>query len=71
MQPKAALTIGPVVAALFGLALVFAPGPMLQGFGLNTPDAGIILSRDLGVTLLSIGALNWLALMGTGRLQAV
>ncbi len=45
---------------------------MLQGFGLNTPDEGIILSRDLGVTLLSIGALNWLARDATGTaLRAV
>ncbi|MBF8299497.1 MAG: hypothetical protein HW397_546 [Dehalococcoidia bacterium] len=72
MSPKSALTIGAVMAALFGILLVFAPGPMLKGFGLLAPDEGIILSRDLGVTLLSIALLNWLARDATGTaLRAV
>lgn len=61
MSPKIALTIGAVAAAIFGLLLTFAPGPMLEGFGLGTSDEGMVLSRDLGVTLLGIALLNWLA----------
>ena len=66
MQPKLALMIGAVVAAIFGLLLVFASKSMLSGFGLGTPDEGIILSRDVGVTLLGLAAINWLARDATG-----
>ena len=43
MQPKVALTIGAAAAALFGLLLVFASAQMLGGFGLATPNEGIVL----------------------------
>jgi len=66
MNPKTALIIGAVVAAIFGLLLVFAPGPMLKGFGLQAPDAAVTLARDVGVTLLGLAVLNWLAREATG-----
>lgn len=67
MQPKMALTIGAVAAAVFGLLSVLVPGPMLESAGLNVPDEGIILMRDLGVTLLGLAVLNWMAIEATGK----
>lgn len=61
MSPRLALGIGAVAALVFGLALALAPGPMLGGFGLGAPTEGLILSRDLGVTLLGLAVINWLA----------
>ena len=66
MSPKLALSIGAVVAVIFGLLLVFAPGQMLTGFGLSAPVEGIILSRDVGVTLVGLGIINWLARDASG-----
>ena len=66
MKPSLALAIGAVAAAIFGLLLVFIPGPLLQGFGLGTPNEGIVLSRDVGVTLLGLALLNWMAKDATG-----
>ena len=61
MKPKLMLTIGGVLAVLFGLALTFAPDAMMTRFGLKPDAAGAVLSRDLGVTLVAIGAMNLLA----------
>lgn len=66
MNPKLALTIGAVAAAIFGVLLTFFPAPMLNGFGLQATNEGTILSRDLGVTLLGISILNWLGRNATG-----
>jgi hypothetical protein len=66
MNPRVALIIGALAAAVFGLMLTFLPGQMLSGFGLpGSPDA-LILSRDVGVTLLGVAILNWLGRDATG-----
>ncbi|TAK81117.1 MAG: hypothetical protein EPO16_00145 [Dehalococcoidia bacterium] len=61
-----ALTIGAVVAGLFGLGLTLAPEPMVGGFMNAFPTEAEVLSRDLGVTLLSLGVLNWMTRDATG-----
>lgn len=61
MRPKVALTIGAVLAFLFGLALTFVPEQMLASFGLASSPAGLVLSRDLGVALVAVGVINWMA----------
>lgn len=66
MSPKLALTIGAVLAIVFGLGLTLAPGQMLTGFGLGTPNEGVVLSRDVGVTLIGLGIINWLARAAVG-----
>jgi len=60
------LIIGAVAAFVFGLALTLAPEQMLAGFGLETPAAARVLSRDVGVTLLGLAVLNWMARNATG-----
>ena len=60
VTPKIALIIGAAAALLFGVGLTVAPAQMLAGFGLGAPAAAMVLSRDVGVTLIGIGLLNWL-----------
>jgi hypothetical protein len=59
MKPKLALTIGSVLALLFGLSLVLAPEAMLRAFGLDPHPDGVVVSRDVGVMLLGLAVLNW------------
>src|SRR2546428_3080651 len=68
MSPKLALTIGAVLAVVFGLALTFLPTQMLSGFGLATPSEALVVSRDVGVTLVGLGIINWLGRDATGQL---
>jgi hypothetical protein len=64
--------IGAVAAFIFGLALTVFPTTMLAGFGLAVPDAAVVLSRDVGVTLIGLGVINWMARNATGQaLRAV
>ena len=58
--------IGGIAALLFGLALFVSPESMLAGFGLATPAAAKVLSRDVGATLIGLGVINWMARNATG-----
>ena len=66
MNPRVALIIGAVAAAIFGLLLALAPASMLAGFGLRAPDEAVVLSRDVGVTLLGLAVINWMARDASG-----
>lgn len=59
--------IGAVAAFVFGLALTVFPTTMLAGFGLAVPDAAVVLSRDVGVTLIGLGVINWMGRNATGE----
>jgi hypothetical protein len=67
VSPRLALIIGAVAAFAFGLALTVFPASMLGGFGLGTSNEGIVLSRDVGVTLIGVGVINWMARNATGE----
>ncbi len=66
MRPQLSLSIGALAALVFGLALALAPAQMLSGFGLGTPVEGQIVSRDVGVTLIGLAIINWMARDATG-----
>lgn len=66
MNSKLALSIGAVLALIFGAGLAFLPAQMLGGFGLGSPVEAVIVSRDVGVTLIGLGILNWMARDATG-----
>lgn len=66
MRPSLALSIGAVLAFIFGGALALLPVQMLSGFGLATPTEAQIISRDVGVTLIGLGIINWFARNATG-----
>ena len=61
MRPSLALSIGAVAAFVPGLAVTLAPAQMLSGFGLGASTEALIQSRDLGVALMGLGIINWLA----------
>ena len=66
MSPRLALIIGAVAAMAFGLALTVAPASMLGGFGLAVPNEAIVVARDVGVTLIGVGVINWIGRDATG-----
>jgi hypothetical protein len=66
VSPRLALIIGAFAAFAFGLLLTVFPATMLGGFGLGTPPEAIVVSRDVGVTLIGLGVLNWIARDATG-----
>ncbi|OLC54321.1 MAG: hypothetical protein AUH85_12050 [Chloroflexi bacterium 13_1_40CM_4_68_4] len=47
-------------------SIVLAPGHMLAGSGLGTPAEGVVLSQDVGATLLGAALINRLAHDATG-----
>jgi len=59
--------LGAIAAFVFGLALLVFPTTMLAGFGLGTPNEGVVLSRDVGATLIGLGVINWMARNATGE----
>ncbi len=67
MSSKLALQIGAVLAIVFGAALTFVPSQMLGGFGIGSPSEALVVSRDVGVTLIGLGIINWLARDATGQ----
>ena len=66
MSPRVALVIGAIAAFVFGLLLVIAPSALLGGFGLAGASEAIVLSRDVGATLIGVGLINWMARDATG-----
>ncbi len=66
MSTKLALSIGGVVAAVAGLGFALAPAQMLSGFGFAAASETQVVTRDIGVTLIGLGILNWLARDATG-----
>jgi hypothetical protein len=66
VRPSLALSIGAVAAVVPGLAVALAPSQVLSSFGLGAPTEALIQSRDLGVTLMGLGVINWLARAAVG-----
>ena len=59
--------IGGIAAVFFGLALFVSPESMLAGFGVATPVAAKVLSRDVGATLIGLGVINRMARNASGE----
>jgi hypothetical protein len=66
MRPSLALTIVAIESVVVGVAVTLFPSQMLAGFGLGTATEALIQSRDLGVSLISLGIINWTARGATG-----
>jgi hypothetical protein len=58
---KILFMLSAAVAALLGLALVFAPAATLSQFGVETRVAELHMGRFLGAALASLGILLWFA----------
>jgi hypothetical protein len=62
MKPSLALSIGAVLNVLIGLAILVAPGQLVVAAGWPaTPDVVLVVSRDSGTLLVTLGIVNWLA----------
>jgi hypothetical protein len=48
-----------LIALVFGLGLVVAPALILSILGAHTDDAGIVVARLLGATLLGYAGIDW------------
>lgn len=66
MSPRLALGIGAVIAIVAGAAFALVPSQMLAGFGFAGAPETQVVTRDIGVTLVGLGILNWLARDATG-----
>src|SRR5919106_411567 len=50
-----------VVAALFGLAALLVPAQFLALYGVELPEAGVVVTRLFGAHVLAIAVLDWFA----------
>jgi len=66
VRPQIALIIGAIATFAFGLAATVLPTSMLPVFGLGATNEAIVLSRHVGVTLIGVGVINWMARDGVG-----
>jgi hypothetical protein len=59
--------LGGAAGFLFGLLPTVFPTTLLSGLGLDTSNAAIAASRDVGVTNIGVGVINWMARNATGK----
>lgn len=62
--------VSAVVAGIFGLAALIVPAQFLAPFGVELPEAGLVVTRLFGAQVLAIAVLDWFArndLRGGGR----
>jgi hypothetical protein len=62
--------VSAVVAGLFGLGALLVPAPFVGFFGVELPEAGLVMTRLFGAHVLAIAVLDWFArndLRGGGR----
>ena len=50
-----------VVAALFGLAALLVPAQFVAPFGVELPEAGLLVTRLFGANLLALTVVDWFA----------
>jgi hypothetical protein len=59
--------LGGAAGFLFGLLSTVFPTTLLSGLGLDPSNAAIAASRDVGVTNIGVGVINWMARNATGK----
>ena len=59
MNLRLFLIIVTVVSAIFGLGLLFIPGPFMAPFGLALDDGGQFMGRVAGESLIALGVIMW------------
>lgn len=61
MKLRTFLSITAVVAVIFGGMFLFLPNQSLEGFGMVVTDGAISLARAVGILLIGLGLINWMA----------
>jgi hypothetical protein len=61
MTTKNFLTFASVVAFIFALGFILIPAQLLSMYNVTLNEAGILISRLFGASLLGFGILNWSA----------
>ena len=61
MTVRTYLTVFAVLALLFGIGFVLAPGAVLANYGITTTPAVAVMSRLFGGTLFAIAIIQWMA----------
>src|SRR5688572_9228074 len=62
--------VSAVVAGLFGITALLIPAQFLAVYGVELPEAGLVMTRLFGAHVLAIAVLDWFArndLRGGGR----
>ena len=59
MTYKNFVTFAAVVAFVFGLGFILMPAQLVSFYNVTLNDAGILIARLFGATLLGYGLLNW------------
>jgi hypothetical protein len=55
------LIVAAVIAAVFGVAFVVAPGPLAAIYGITLDRAGMLVGQLFGAVLIGFAVLNWFA----------
>jgi hypothetical protein len=53
--------VSAIVAGLFGLGALLFPAPFVAFFGVELPEAGLVMTRLFGAHVLAIAVLDWFA----------
>lgn len=61
MKLSTLLLVSAGIGAVFGVAFVVVPGPLLSVYGITTDKAGLLLGQLFGTALLGFTVLNWFA----------
>jgi hypothetical protein len=61
MKLNTLLLVVALIGAVFGIAFVLVPGPLLSVYGVTTDKAGLLLAQLFGAALLGFAVLDWLA----------
>jgi hypothetical protein len=82
MNVRTYFAVFAILAVLFGIGFILAPGAVLANYGITTTPAVAVMSRLFGGTLVAIAIIQWLArdfdpgttravLMGVGVADAI
>jgi hypothetical protein len=66
MKINPILILTAVVAGLFGLAFLFAPGPLVAQYGAILTPGGEVVGRYFGSVLIALAWIFWAAREGAG-----
>lgn len=60
MTLKNLLSVTAVIAFIFGLGLLVAPGPFMAPNGIQLDTSGVLFARSEAAVLLGLAIINWL-----------